>query len=333
VKTDRTLWCWGANESGQLGDGTTVDKNTPTQVGTGTNWGSVSGGGWHTCGVKTDGTFWCWGWNNYGQLGIGSFGGYFYSPMQIGSFTNWVSVSAGWRHTCGVRNDGTLWCWGRNFHSQLGDGTTVDTNSPTQVPGTNWVFVSAGIDHTCGVSTDRTLWCWGWNIFGQLGDGTTVDKNTPTQVSGTNWASVSTGGNHTCGVKTDGTLWCWGDNFYGQLGIGSVAGVLTPTQVGTATNWVSVSSAGGVHTCGVKTDGTLWCWGRNEFGQLGDGTTVDKNTPTQVGTGTNWGSIFAGFDHTCGIKTDGTLWCWGHNNYGQLGDGTTVDKNTPTQVR
>ncbi|MFZ8804314.1 MAG: MopE-related protein, partial [Candidatus Calescibacterium sp.] len=329
IDTNGSLWCWGDNWYGQLGDGTNVGKDVPVQV-SGTNWASVSAGWYHTCGIKTDEILWCWGDNWYGQLGDGTNVGK-NVPVQV-SGTNWVSVSAGKDHTCGVKTDGTLWCWGRNNYGQLGDGTNVGKNVPVQVSGTNWVSVSAGWYHTCGIKTDGTLWCWGYNEYGQLGDGTNVGKNAPVQVSGTNWFSVSAGGYHTCGVKTDGTLWCWGDNWYGQLGIGTWLDKKTPTRVGTGTNWVTVS-AGWAHTCGIKTDGTLWCWGYNEYGQLGDGTNVSKNAPVQV-SGTNWVSVSAGRYHTCGVKTDGTIWCWGRNNYGQLGDGSLLflDRNVPTLV-
>jgi alpha-tubulin suppressor-like RCC1 family protein len=328
IDNNGSLWCWGRNGSGQLGDGTYANKDAPVQV-SGTNWASVSAGDGHTCGIKTDEILWCWGDNYYGQLGDGTYANK-NTPVQV-SGTNWVSVSAGWYHTCGVKTDRNLWCWGRNNYGQLGDGTNVGKNAPVQVSGTNWISVSAGDGHTCGVKTGGILWCWGDNYYGQLGDGTYANKNAPVQVSGTNWVSVSAGWYHTCGVKTDRTIWCWGRNNYGQLGDGTNVGKNVPVQV-SGTNWVSVS-AGGEHTCGIKTDGTIWCWGRNNYGQLGDGTYANKNAPVQV-SGTNWVSVSAGKDHTCGIKTDGTIWCWGRNNYGQLGDGSLLflDRNVPTLV-
>jgi hypothetical protein len=209
-----------------------------------------------------------------------------------------AKVEAGGHHTCAIKTNGSLWCWGYNYYGQLGIGTWLDKKVPTQVSGTNWVTVSAGVAHTCGVKTDGTLWCCGYNEYGQLGIGTWLDKNAPTQVgTGTNWVSVSAGKDHTCGVKTDGTLWCWGRNNYGQLGDGTTGNKNVPVQV-SGTNWVSVSAGDG-HTCGIKTDGTLWCWGDNLVGQLGDGTNTNKNTPVYImslGSGGGGGapSIFFG---------------------------------------
>jgi hypothetical protein len=181
IDTNGSLWCWGDNWYGQLGDGTNVGKDVPVQV-SGTNWFSVSAGDGHTCGIKTDEILWCWGDNWYGQLGDGTNVGK-NVPVEV-SGTNWVSVSAGGEHTCGIKTNGTLWCWGRNNYGQLGDGTNVGKNAPVRVSGTNWVSVSAGKYHTCGVKTDGTIWCWGRNNYGQLGDGSLLflDRNVPTLV-------------------------------------------------------------------------------------------------------------------------------------------------------
>src|SRR3989338_5468335 len=203
-----------------------------------------------------------------------------YSPTT----TNWSSVSAGYYHTIAIKTDWTLWAWGFNNYGQLGDGTTTNRSSPTQIgSGTNWSSVSAGGYHTVAIKTDGTLWVWGNNGNGKLGDGTTTDRYSPVQIGrGTNWSTVSAGGYHTVAIKTDGTLWVWGNNGNGKLGDGTTTDRYSPVQIGSGTNWSSVST-GGHHTIAIKTDGTLWAWGYNVYGGLGDGTTTDRTTPTQIG--------------------------------------------------
>lgn len=250
----------------------------------------------------------------------------------------WAQVSArGW-HTCATRRNGTLWCWGRNFSGELGNGTQTDNDSPVFVDAgvAKWAQVSTGIDHTCATRTDHTLWCWGSNASGSVGDGTRAQRLSPTQVAGAagDWAQVSAGGWHTCATRMDGTLWCWGNNWYGQLGNGTDGGSLQPTlENAGAGNWALVS-AGDDHTCATRTDGTLWCWGSNSDGQLGDGTDAGyRLTPVQVVGGIAiWASVSSGYLHTCARRGDDTLWCWGNNGYGQLGDGTSQSKFFPVQV-
>jgi len=222
LKTDGTIWAWGYNYGGQLGDGTTVDKSSPVQAGSDTNWSSVAAGQYYTIAIKADGTLWAWGANNYGQLGDGTTTNSS-SPIQVGADSDWSSVAAGYDHTIAVKTDGTLWAWGGNGLGQLGDGTTTNSSSPLQVGSdTNWSSVAAGLYYTIAIKTDGTLWSWGRNYLGQLGDGTTVDKSNPVQVgTDTNWSSVAGGSAYTIALKADGTLWSWGrNNNYGQLGDG-----------------------------------------------------------------------------------------------------------------
>ena len=244
-------------------------------------------------------------------------------------------IAAGEFHTVAIKTDGTLWAWGYNAYGQLGDGTTTNRHSPVQIgTGTDWAKVEAGKEYTVAIKTDGTLWAWGANYSGQLGDGTTTWRYSPVQIgSDTNWAKVAAGDRYTVAIKTDGTLWAWGDNYYGQLGDGTRTTRYSPVQIGTGTNWAKVA-AGGAHTIAIKTDGTLWAWGYNYYGQLGDGTTTNRTSgPVQIGTGTNWAKVAAGWYHTVAIKTDGTLWAWGSNGDGQLGDGSTATNRTsPVQI-
>ena len=303
IKSNGTIWSWGYNNYGQLGNGSYTSYSYPIQIGNDTDWALLSCGSDHTSAIKTDGTLWAWGYNNYGQLGNSENTDHNY-PLQIETGTNWATVSCGGNHTIAIKADRTLWAWGYNINGQLGDGTNINRNYPVQIgTGTSWAKVSCGGSHSLGIKTDGTLWAWGLNIQGQLGDGTTTQRNSPVQIgTGTNWASVSCGGSHSLGIKTDGTLWAWGFNDFGQLGDGSTTSRNTPVQIGTGTNWSRVS-CGGFHTLACKTDGTLWAWGYNINGQLGDGSTTDRNIPIQVGANISWSSISCGEYHSLGLSS------------------------------
>lgn len=259
--------------------------------------------------------------------------------------TLWKQVDVGGSHSCGIQNDGTLWCWGYNSDGELGVGDTFPRTSPTQVgAASDWLSVTVGELHTCGIrkgsgSQDGVLtkggmmWCWGANADGQLGVGDTSQRTTPSRVGSlAGWTSASAGGAHTCGLRVDQTLWCWGENGDGQLGIGDLVNRLTPVEVATD-SWSSIST-GAAHTCGIETtaEGTLWCWGGNEDGQLGVGDTTDRLRPTQVSPGSTWLRVENGGAHTCAIESTGFLWCWGYNLHGQLGLGDTDQRNSPSQV-
>ena len=325
-----TLWDFGLNNYGQLGQGNTTNYSSPVQVGALTNWASVACGGAHTVAIKTDGTLWVWGgYNSFGQLGLGDTNPYS-SPAQVGALTTWESVASGGYSTMAIKTDGTLWGWGNDSYGQLGLGTQVQAySSPVQVGSlTNWKTVGCGILslHTLAIKTDGTLWAWGKDNYGQLGQGNTTNYSSPVQVGAlTNWASVAAGQFHTAAIKTDGTLWTWGGyNVFGQLGQGNTTNYSSPVQVGALTNWASVT-CGRFHTAAIKTDGTLWAWGYNNDGELGLGNTTNYSSPVQVGALTNWASVAGGQSHTTAIKTDGTLWAWGNDSYGQLGQGNTTN--------
>jgi alpha-tubulin suppressor-like RCC1 family protein len=343
IKQDGSLWCWGYNWNGQLGDGTYGSKKTPIQI-MSSGVSSIALGVSHTCAIKTDGSLWCWGYNLFGRLGDGTDQSKS-SPVQIIS-SGVVSVALGGAHTCAIKQDGSLWCWGANVNGQLGDGTYSNNSTPVQIMSSGVVAVALGGDHTCAIKQDGSLWCWGDNYYGQIGDGTRTSKGTPVQIMSSGVVAVALGGAHTCAIKQDGSLWCWGWNWRGQLGDGSGGSYdydahrSTPVQI-MSSGVVAVALAGyypsslipegGYHTCAIKTDGSLWCWGGNYYGQLGDGTNESKNTPVQI-MSSGVSSVALGGYHTCAIKQDGSLWCWGRNSSGQLGDGTNINKSTPVRV-
>jgi alpha-tubulin suppressor-like RCC1 family protein len=306
LKTNNTLWTWGLNGNGQLGDDTTTSKSTPIQVGTDTNWISISNKRHTTVSIKADGTLWSWGDGSVGQLGNNSIT-HTSSPVQTApGGTDWHLASAGQYHTIAIKSNGTLWSWGNNtVYGQLGDNSTVNKSTPVQIgTGTNWQSISCGSNHNVALKSDGTLWSWGLNNVGQMGDSTSTSKSTPVQVgTDINWRCISSGGLHTTSIKTDGTLWVWGKNTSGQLGDDTIISKSSPIQtVSGGTNWKSVSAGSLSTVAAIKSDGTLWAWGRNNYGQLGDDSVVDKSTPVQIGIGTNWKSVSAGQLNTLAIK-------------------------------
>ena len=342
------LWVWGFNTQGQLGinvAGATTNRTTPvTTFSGGANWKQVANGNNHAAAIKTDGTLWTWGYGLYGNLGIDLAGTIVKrcTPVttSVGG-TNWKQVACGNGFTAAIKTDGTLWTWGDNLVGGLGINDTNMRCTPIVISSgsNNWKQVSCGDSfYTAAVKTDGTLWTWGNNNSGVLGvndGGATGRRCTPVQTSagGTNWKQVSAGNYHMAAIKTDGTLWIWGSAIHGQLGI-NAAGVTdmrcTPvtTSVG-GTNWKQVD-AGYFHTAAIKTDGTLWTWGRNDFGQLGINDTNMRCTPVTVfGSATNWKQVACGREHTTAIKADGSLWTWGYNKYGQLGINNTTNILTP----
>ena len=333
------MFSWGPNASGQLGDSTLVSKSSPVSVMGGfTDWCQISTATTHSAAVRGNGTLWTWGSNTCGQLGdntgIGSS-----SPVQVvGGVTSWRQVSVGNAHTAAVRTNGTLWTWGGNSLGQLGDNTTVSKSSPVSVVGgfTDWCQVSAGSSHTLAIRTNCTLWTWGDNASGKLGDNSVVNKSSPVLVVGgfADWVSVSAGGDHTVAVRGNGTLWAWGNNTTGKLGDNTAVSKSSPVSVvGGFTDWCQVS-AGYQHTAAVRSNGTLWAWGCNNCGQLGDNTIVSKSSPVSVVGGfTDWCQVSATFaNHNIALRMDGTLWSWGCNSNGQLGSGTIVNRSSPGGV-
>jgi alpha-tubulin suppressor-like RCC1 family protein len=323
IKTDGTLWMWGRGNEGKNGDNTSSTRSSPvTTVAGGTNWKQMDIGHSHTAAIKTDGTLWTWGWNLYGGLGDNtSSASSKSSPVTtVGGQGSWKQVSCGYYFTGAIKTDGTLWMWGYDQYGRLGQNSspTNNTSSPitTAAGGTNWKQVSLGARHAAAIKTDGTLWTWGINSSGQLGDNTLSSRSSPvTTVGGQGtWKQVAAGTVNTAAIKTDGTLWTWGNNNpYGQLGDNTSSTRSSPvTTVAGGTNWKQVAvgrgNTGGQNIAAIKTDGTLWTWGINSSGQLGDNTLVDKSSPvTTVAGGTNWKQVAVGASQFVLAVTDLSL--------------------------
>ncbi len=341
------LWCWGETTTGVFGDGnSSATSPLPEQAGGARVWQRLAAHGSHACGIDGDDGLWCWGLNGWGQLGVElpMFETVSAVPVQVDDASTWLDVDVGLEHTCAIRSDTSLWCWGRNGYGQLGDGTLEDRPAPTRVGDqTGWSAVATGPSFSCAIRAG-TLWCWGAGGSGSLGNA--GNAMLPLQVgTDSDWAAVAASAaavelaaGHACALKTGGTLWCWGLNAGGQLGVGSNTGQTcqldscssAPLQVAGA-DWERVA-LGAYHTCATRTDGTLWCWGYDEEGELGHGIPMQQWVPRQLGAATDWAHVDAGPLFTCAVRDDGTRWCWGLNDAHQLGDGTSTGQPEPILV-
>lgn len=326
VRRAQVVQCWGANDDGQLGDGSTTDRLTPTFV-TGLNGvavNNVTAGRRHTCANSEGGVItYCWGANEHGQLGTGSSGAQSSTPLrqQVGVVSSVSDMGLGENHSCAVGAGGTLWCWGLNDRGQLGEGTINDRALPTEVTrmsGITGVFgVGVGSAHTCALQLGGVAWCWG-SDNGTLGAGTGRGHSAaPLRVQElpANIAQIVAGNQYSCARLNRGASYCWGLNNYGQLG--DLTNVQRPTAVPIAEiqdlKWL-YASASSSHTCAVNQNNRIYCWGLNESGQLGDGTLSNRNrpTPARTTTGLNFERVELGGGTTCGLTTSlDAIWCWG----------------------
>jgi alpha-tubulin suppressor-like RCC1 family protein len=347
--------CWGDGNIGQLGNGTNTTSHIPVQV-SGLTSGviAISASISHTCALLSSGSVKCWGSNTYGQLGNGTTTGS-NVPVQVSGLTSGVSaISSGAYHSCALLSSGSVKCWGDNNTGQLGNGTTTNSNTPVPVSGLTLGVsaISAGYHHTCALVNVTTVSggitvnnvgakCWGSNTFGELGNGNNVPSSSPEQVSGltSGVSGISAGNDYTCALLSSGSMKCWGKNGAGNLGNGTYTSSNIPVQVSGLTSGVIAISAGGQHTCAVVGAGSAKCWGNNEYGNLGNGTTTGSNIPVQVsGLTLNVIEISANSksgvpdQYTCAQLDSGTAKCWGSNTSGNLGNGTIAASHIPVLV-
>lgn len=339
------IYPWGNNTYGQAGNNTLTPNIKAGEVPTiGKRWKKTAAGFYHNLGTKRDGSIWSWGYNNNSQLGLGDTVNRS-SPIQITtSEVPWSQITAGDGTSAGVRADGTLWVWGINNVGQLArsdTGAVHSTPIQTDAAGASWSYVSLGAMHIAALKTNGTIWTSGSNAYGQLGDRSSTTRTGFVEVVNDIWfwsdktpyRALASGHDHVAAIKTNNTLWLWGRNTYGQLGDNTTTNRSSPIQItGGGNTWSQVTS-GGSHTAAIKTDGSLWLWGQNTYGQLGTNNTIHYSSPVQtVSGGSNWRRINIGLQHTLAIKTNGSLWTWGRNDDGQLGINSYTHKSSPTQA-
>ncbi|GAM09006.1 ultraviolet-B receptor UVR8 [Geobacter sp. OR-1] len=332
LKSDGTVWAWGANGYGQLGNGGSVNSSCPVQVSGLTQIVAITAGSYHSAALRSDGTVLTWGYNANGQLGDGTTESR-NTPVVVTGIGAATRISAGSNHMLAIMADGTVRSWGWNTYGQLGDGSTQDRRTPAQVYGLSGVrTIAAGYGHSLAVKSSGQVVAWGNNGYGRLGDGTSGQQTYPAQVIGFGTpAALSVGHYHSAVVTGDGSVWTWGRNSEGQLGDGTTLMKSVPAPLAGLSGFSSVAS-GGYHTVALKGDGTIVSWGNNSNGQVGDGTLISRLSPVLVTGLSGVIAVAAGSYHSVALKSDGTVWTWGGNYYGQLGNGDTFDRSSPVQV-
>jgi len=333
------VWCWGNDSSGQLGDGVILMPPTVTAplapVPMVTDASFIAGGGEHTCIIRSTGQLWCWGRNNSVQLGIAGIPSSA-SPIMVGLPAAAQKIAAGAVHTCAILTTGEPWCWGDNGNGQLGRGTIGGMLVPGPITGVAAATdIAVGAAHTC-FTGGGTLFCVGDNFNGQLGDGTTTDRPSPVRVPGvTNPIEIGLATQHTCAIDAVGAAYCWGSNNFGQIGNGTVGGTqLRPIPVRGLPVGSTVAQIGGGngHTCALLGSGEVWCWGSAIFGQIGVMMRSPSPVPVRVGLPGAATQLTVGQEHACAVLASGDLACWGANSSGQLGDGTVIANAMPRVV-
>jgi alpha-tubulin suppressor-like RCC1 family protein len=339
LKRDGTVWTWGDNTFGQLGNNALIFRSTPSVVVL-EGVEKIASGGFHALAIKSDGSVWSWGDSRAGQIGDGESVNRS-SPVAVrglGAGSAVLEISGGGIHSLALEAGGTVLSWGDNYSSQLGPREGSDTAVPSRIVGlTDVTAISAGGTHSVALRRDGTVWTWGHNYQGQLGDGTRSaayyqGRLVPQAVAGVTGAqSIAAGGSHTIVLGSDGTLWGWGANGEGQLGDGTFQDRLAPVQVAKGLGDVVAIAAGDAYTLALRRDGTVWAWGANWNNRLGDGTGENRAEPVQV-TGLDGAVAVGASFHSLALRRDGTVWAWGSNDHAQLGDGTLVDRDRAAAV-
>ena len=284
IKNNGTLWGTGTNQYGCLGVGTSISTYYSfQQIGTATNWSKIAAAQFFTIALKTDGTIWGWGQNDFFQV-IGGTVANQLIPVQIGTATDWVDIeTTSSRTSFAIKSNGTIWGWGSNSGMLLGSSAVSSLATPTQLnTATDWSKLAAGASHILALKTNGNLWAWGSANHGQLGNNAPNSSFNPILISTDTWIYISAGTHTSFGIKSDGTLWSWGWNNSGQLGQGTTTNLLVPTQIGSATDWATVDTNQYNFTVATKTDGSVWAWGDNYFGEFGNGTTVGSTVPVLI---------------------------------------------------
>lgn len=332
---DGAAHCWGWGGQGQLGPGDTLDYNIPTKVTGGIRFKMIAAGSAHTCGLTGNGTAYCWGGNAVGALGDGN--DLFRSkvPVAVRGGLRFRSISSGTGYTCGVTTNDVGYCWGSGLSGELGNGVEADQFEPVPVAGgLHFKDISTSLFHTCGITTGGAVYCWGDNQYGKLGVGNLVNSTTPQAVTGgRTYQSIGTGDFFSCGLTTQGKVYCWGSNISFELGNGapSVSYTTEPTSLYGNPTFVSIA-VGSYHACGITADGSLFCWGANTYGKLGNGLEAATVIPVPVAGGHKFTAVTAGGNHTCGLTRREGAFCWGWNRLGQLGIGSRKSQTSPSPV-
>ncbi|MCB1555305.1 MAG: hypothetical protein KDJ14_16010 [Xanthomonadales bacterium] len=337
LMASRRVLCWGRNDLGQLGDGSIIRSNRPVAVqGLLADVQSIGIGQDHGCARQADGSLRCWGLNFSGSLGNGTTTQSFVAQRTQGLSASQQSVDVGEEHSCSLSDTGGVQCWGLNLFNQLGDGTILQRLVPGPVLdlGSQVTALDAGGFHSCAIRNGAVL-CWGRNDVGQIGDGSFADQQRPVPVIGLDSGvqAVSAGGVHSCALR-NGSVSCWGNNYAGQLGDGSTDPRQQPVAVaGLSSGVTALATSIAAHSCAINASGGLKCWGANERGQLGDGSTVDRSTPVDVvGLGSGVRAVALGGEHSCALLNSGGVRCWGSNDNFQLGNDSGAQSNTSIAV-
>ncbi len=333
--SDGRVSCWGANQDGQMADGTNTSRLTPVPVTSVAGAVQLATGGRHACVIGADGAMRCWGRDVEGQIGDGMPTAISPIATIVPCMTDIPQMALGGGHSCARMMLGTLACWGANAFGQVGDGAVFDRSLPTEVATvTGAIDVAAGDTHTCARMSNGTVQCWGDDTFGQLGIGASrMSVPLPSTVPGlANVDEIALGGFHSCARLRNGTVQCWGHNNAGQLGDGTTVDQWLPVEVSGLRDVVQLA-LGAAHTCARRMDGSVWCWGWNLSGQLGDAVASVRMTPAAVPGVANAVQVATGGQHTCALLVDHSVLCWGNNQRGQIGDGTHTLRTAATVIR